>query len=327
MHLIVDFDGTISQSDTIAELVRSAIQRQRQQQQQQQEEEETQAHTRDLQSAWDHALKTYLADYNAYKTSHTPPQPQRTTPAQEAIFLAGLRPLEEASLTRVSRSELFRGLSRHALREMGIEAVSSGRIRLRSGWEGMLAWARGQGIPVTVLSVHWSRSFIGGVLSCDYGGGRCDAGGAGIGVEAEVEVIANEIDEDGVIIGPGGDGISRLMTAGDKMDELRRRSATASGGDCCSSGSSEDDKVVYLGDSVTDLTCLLEAWRGIVLVPGENESSSPLLDTLRRIGIHFIHVGDMASRSGAAGSACEKKKVVFWARDMQEVLRSGILGT
>ncbi|KAG5996303.1 hypothetical protein E4U54_002616 [Claviceps lovelessii] len=298
MHLVVDFDGTITQSDTIAELVRSAMQHQRRQRTQTQTQTQT---DHSLPSAWKHALQTYLAEHHAYHANYHPPETRRTTPALEAGFLAGLRPLEEASLARVSHSGLFRGLSRRALHGMGAEAVSSGRVRLRSGWPDLLAEATRRGIPLTVLSVHWSRSFIQGVLSHDLP----PAG-------PPVDVLANEIDDQGGIVGPAGDELSRLVTAGDKLAVLRRWTAAA------------EHEVVYLGDSPTDLTCLLAAQTGIVLAAAE-DGSSPVLKTLRRIGIQVKHVGGI--KASRAGSADETEKAVFWARDMREVLQSRVLGT
>ncbi|KAG5986069.1 hypothetical protein E4U43_005688 [Claviceps pusilla] len=294
MHLVVDFDGTITQSDTIAELVRSAMQHQHRQRPQTQTDH-------NLPSAWEHALQTYLAEYRAYHADYHPPETRRTTPALEASFLAGLKPLEEASLARVSHSGLFVALSRHALHDMGAEAVSSGRVRLRSGWPDLLAEATRRGIPLTVLSVHWSRSFIQGVLSHDL-----------LPSGPPIDVLANEIDDQGGIVGPAGDEPSRLVTAGDKLAVLQRWTAAA------------EHEVIYLGDSPTDLTCLLAAQTGIVLAAGE-DGSSPVLKTLRRIGIQVKHVGGiMAAR---AGSADGTEQVVFWARDMREVLQSGVLGT
>ncbi|KAG5912694.1 hypothetical protein E4U53_005210 [Claviceps sorghi] len=283
MHLVVDFDGTITQSDTIAELVGSAIQR---------HAAPTQTH---LQSAWHDALTTYLADLDAHQATYRPSETQRTTPAQEEAYLAGLKPLEEASLTRVSRTGLFRALPPRVLHEMGAQAVLSGRIALRPGWHHLVDRATAAGVPVTVLSVHWSRSFIQGVLSR--------------GAPAEPEVVANEI-EGGCIVGPEPGRAHRLTTAGDKVEELRRRARSA--------------RVVYLGDSPTDLTCLLRAWRGVVLVPdgGDEAPSSPLLDILRRIGVGIAHVAEMPSDD----DACAEGKRVFWARDMREVLRSGLFG-
>ncbi|KAG5928644.1 hypothetical protein E4U42_000250 [Claviceps africana] len=281
-HLIVDFDGTITQSDTIAELVRSAIQR-----------HPTATRPR-LASAWHDAQTRYLAALSAHSAKYRPSEPQRTTPAHEEAFLADLKPIEEASLSRVSHSGIFDALPPRILHEMGAEAVLEGRIALRPGWDRLLVRAAAADVPLTVLSVHWSRSFIQGVLSR----------GA-----PPLEVVANEIAEGGRIVGPGS-ASARLTTAADKMAEMRRRAVAAD--------------VVYLGDSPTDLTCLLGARRGVVLVPG-GEPASPLLDSLRRIGVGVAHVGEMASWAATTCAETEEK-VVFWARDMDEVLRSGVLG-
>lgn len=274
MRLVFDFDGTITQHDTIGELAQSAIRR---------EKHRTQ---RDLQPAWDDAVQKYLQDHQSYTANFTPPEPERRTVEEEERFLAGLRPIEEASLTRVSRSGLFAGLEKSDLIQMGVEAVSTGRVRITEGYQDLLEEAQRGGAKVDVLSVNWSRSFIEGVLHEH---------------AAAVNVVANEISEDGSINGPSS-CLPRIMTAPDKMRAFRRMIV------------GEHQQAVYFGDSATDLTCLLLC-RGIVLARGKESSS--LLKTLSRIGTDVPHVGSAQDHTN---------KRLFWARNFREVTQSGVLG-
>ncbi|KAG6031769.1 hypothetical protein E4U41_007445, partial [Claviceps citrina] len=251
----------------------------------------------------------------------------RRTPPDEEAFLAGLQPVEDASLERVSRTGLFRGLGAGSLFRMGVEAASSGRVLVREGYHEILL--AGRASAVTILSVNWSRSFIRGVLH-----GRRAAAAA-----APVTIIANEVAEDGRIVGPALDarGGRAMATAADKWNALR---------DIVAAG---DETVVYCGDSVTDLACLLRSGRGIALA-GEAGGESALLGTLARIGIELVHVADAeadadadadAGQSSCCAGAGERvsagagananagaatAKTVFWARDLNDVLRSGVLG-
>ncbi|KAG5975192.1 hypothetical protein E4U58_001821 [Claviceps cyperi] len=287
MHLVLDFDGTITQLDTTAELVLAAIRRQRR-------------HQQDLLAAWTDAVQAYMQDNHAFKANYTPTRDQRTTPAQEDVYLASLRPIEEASLTRISHSGLFRGLEDTDLYEMGVEVISEDIVAIRSGWGAVLGEAVRRDISVTILSVNWSTSFIRGVLSCMKGGPSVEG----------VKVIANDLSEEGEIIGPGGDTECRLMTSQDKLEALRREIPVG-------------EKVVYVGDSVTDLGCLMEVSRGVALASEEGGDGPPLLlTTLRRIGVELVSIGEVerAEREERSG-----KKVVFWAREVEELLKSGAL--
>ncbi|KAG6224376.1 hypothetical protein E4U34_000410 [Claviceps purpurea] len=286
MHLVLDFDGTITQLDTTAELVLAAIRRQRR-------------HQPDLLAAWTDAVQAYMQEYHAFKANYTPTRDQRTTPAQEDVYLASLRPIEEASLTRISDSGIFRDLEDTDLFEMGVEVISEDIVAIRSGWGAVLGEAIRRGIPVTILSVNWSRAFIRGVLSCLKGGPSVEG----------VTVIANDLSEEGEIIGPGGDSECRLMTSQDKLEALRREIPVG-------------EKVVYVGDSVTDLGCLMEVSRGVALASEEGGDGPPLLlNTLRRIGVELVPVGEVER----AVRERSEKKAVFWAKEVEELLESGAL--
>lgn len=270
MRLVFDFDGTITQTDTIGELAQAAIGLQ------------LQRTGRDLQPAWDHAVQAYLQDYASYRTNFKPPEPERGSIEAETKFLAGLKHAEEASLSRVSNSGLFAGLQREDLFQMGVEAVSSGRVVITEGFEELLNAASRKELNVNVLSVNWSKSFIEGVLH-----------------QHSLHVIANEVAGNGEIQGPPGLD-SRMTTASDKLRALRQIITS-------------DEQVLYFGDSTTDLECLLLSC-GVVIA---KDITSPLLNTLSRIGIQVPHIEN---------SQKHKNIEVFWARDFRDVLQSGVLG-
>ena len=71
---------------------------------------------------------------------------------------------------------------------------------------------------------------------------------------------------------------------------------------------------MYIGDSSTDLRCLLEAGQGIVIAAVDGEKESSLLRTLRRLDYRVGHVDDRKRGSG-----------LVWARDFGEIVASGIL--
>jgi hypothetical protein len=143
------------------------------------------------------------------------------------------------------------------------------------------------------VSVNWCGEFIRGVVE-----GGCEPGP---GRKRVRRVIANGIGfPDGRVEGPRELGREPLVSAGDKlraMMSLRR--------------GWEEEKVVYFGDSTTDLACLAEADFGVIIA---DDGKSKLLRTLKRVGLDVSHVGE----------AKEENKLV-WARDFVEVLESGVM--
>lgn len=271
MHLIFDFDGTITRKDTISELVASAINRL-----------PTRRH-HGLQVAWDKVVQDYLADYKHYATSHRPVEAERTSVAQEVRFLAGMKRVEEASLDRVGSSGVFAGLKPEELYRMGVDAVDNGRVVIRDGFKEIVELAGQRGWQTDIISVNWSSAFIRGVLH-----------------PHRIYVTANDASTDGRIHGPERMD-SRLTTSPDKLQALIHVAAAAGA----------PGRVLYFGDSATDMECLLR--QGGVAIAADEESS--LLQTLRRVGVEVPHAG---RRQDGRANIC-------WARDFGEVLASELL--
>jgi hypothetical protein len=77
-------------------------------------------------------------------------------------------------------------------------------------------------------------------------------------------------------------------------------------GDCA-------QKVVYIGDSGTDIECLTE--NGTVGIAMSADTNSSLIETLNRVGIDVKHI-----------SAYKKmrKSAVYQAQDFKEILESSL---
>lgn len=271
MHLIFDFDGTITTKDTIGILASAGIAAQKL------------SRGANLQPAWDALVRTYLADYDAYKRQFTPKEAERTAIAQEKIFLGGLKSVEEASLRRVGEAALFKDLGPAAMRRVGEEAVQNGHVTLRPGFGNIVRAAREKGWPVGVVSVNWSADFIRGAV--------------GDVLREDDAVIANGTREaDGTIYGPAALDGDLLLCAPDKVRAMRQLR--------------QGSTLVYFGDSMTDLECLVEADRGVVMTDDDGGESS-LLRALTRLGFEVPHV--------------EANKTMAWARTFDEVIESGFL--
>lgn len=191
MHLIFDFDGTITQKDTISEVARSAIAFQKH------------THGHDLQETWDQVVKDYVDDCKQMDEDYPEPEHERKAVVDELKYLSRSKELEEISLGRVARSGIFKGLSETTLVDAGVEARRSGKVKIRHGFEELMDLAEQQGWPVGVISVNWSRSFIQGVLQ-----------------PRELHIVANEPSQTGEVHGPECLG-ARMTNGCEKIKALK----------------------------------------------------------------------------------------------------------
>ncbi|KAI1490593.1 haloacid dehalogenase-like hydrolase-domain-containing protein [Biscogniauxia mediterranea] len=298
MSIFLDFDGTITVEDTIGELADFALRFQR--------ERGGDGAGPDLKPQWDAVVRAYADDARAHAAAYRPAAPDRRDPAHEAAFLRASKPVEARSLARVRACALFRGIGRDALR-------GAARCRLRPGFADFVARRAREGWRLYVVSVNWSAAFIEGACGSGFGGE-----GEGEGVNVKIKVLANEVrEEDGAVVGPEilnrgggeggeGEGTRTLTNSCDKLEVMRavlREEEEERG--------LRDRPSVYFGDSTTDLECLLEASRGIVIA---DAADSPLLQTLRRIGRDVPRVRE------AGSSLAEGGPRLAWAADFEEVM-------
>lgn len=279
-HIIFDFDGTITQKDTVENIGRAAVEWRK----------TPQGGGVDLTQEWEHIVQSYMQDLAAFDQTQLPEE-QRTTLDQERDYLRGRRVVEETSLDRLRESGIFAGgfAADDRLVEAGRRDRETGRTRIRGGFAEYLDKVRAQGYIVHVVSVNWSAAYIRGVLEP-----------WGI-----TSIVANEIQLDGSIAAmPQSSNVEDLgnvehpkvfATSGDKLqatqDLLKRV-----GGRC----------VGYFGDSTTDLECLEFCGGWVVTTDG----GGSLLRSLQRLGRDI----PFASESRDAQSH------IAWAHDFSEVV-------
>ena len=275
MKLLFDFDGTITQKDTISTLAQSAI------------NVHKERDGIDLNDTWSQIVKAYMDDLKECQEGYEPAEDDRHSMEEEARYLECSLGLELASLKRVNKSGIFKGLSRDDLFNMGVEARRTGAVSIREGFETVAALAESKGWRTGVLSVNWSRAFIEGVIH-----------------PVTMEVIANDVNLEGTIEGPGGP----LTNSRGKVSALHSYGFKQQGEDA------PESRTIYFGDSPTDLESL--ALLGGVAISSQEEDTA-LIKSLRRIGMTVPHI--------SCGSDQWEHKV-YWARDFAEIERCGVLG-
>ncbi|KAA8900834.1 HAD-like domain-containing protein [Sphaerosporella brunnea] len=249
-HLLLDFDETLTISDTITALASTAYHLRP-------------SHLPPL-PPWQHFVDAYTRDYTAHTRLH--PKSSRKTKAQEFAFLDSLLPVESASIRRIEAAGVFKGL-----RSGDVEKAGES-VRLREGAGRVFEAAKKRGVRTTVLSVNWSRAWIRGALEKAAPGG--------------LEVVSNDLctDESGVATGmlsrPVGGDVG-IWTAGHKERCMRS---------CCCD--EQDGVTVYVGDSCTDLMCLLLADVGVVV-------GDKLDEVCGRIGVAVVEGLDRADEKQA----------------------------
>lgn len=274
---ILDFDGTITKTDTINAILKSVLAVQ-------------DARGKDMSRAWKEIVESYSKDYQAYIQSYRPTEEERTTAEEEIQFYRSVGAVEEKSFNRVSNSGVFSGIGEQKLEELGSQAVRSGDVMVQEGFEEFLQSLNKSNMKWAVVSVNFSSAFIKGVLSS-------------VRLGSNITVLANQPDEHGVLKGPKG----RVMTTSDAKLEaalglIGPRDAKAT------------NKVVYIGDSGTDLKCLLAD--GVIGLVISEDGRSNLLKTMRRIKMNVLHVAEYDEKVS---------KAVYWARDYLEIIQSPLL--
>ncbi|KAL5122005.1 hypothetical protein ACEQ8H_000221 [Pleosporales sp. CAS-2024a] len=272
IHWVLDWDGTMTCQDTLDALVTiSALSKP----------------SFPTQQGWKSAVDGYLSDYTWTLEALAPHGSLLpATPDGEKQLLAALKAVEQRSLSRVSAARIFEGLTKETITKGAAKAVADGAVTLRPGLVDLRrAIATWQADSLSVLSVNWSRHFIASCLSA-----------AGAQVDA-CAILANELD--GIHQGATSMGTisQEIVSSGDKLRCLEKMRQESHG------------SIVYVGDSWTDIECLLAADVGICIRDEPMGSSQRrLAEALQRLGVECHRLAN------------GKESRVVWSRDFVEIL-------
>ncbi|KIN04090.1 hypothetical protein OIDMADRAFT_118157 [Oidiodendron maius Zn] len=275
---ILDFDGTITKNDTIDTIFKSVLPIQDEM-------------GRNMSRAWQEIIVKYKQDYHSHVQMYEPKEDERVTPTDEIKFYRSFRAMEQTSFSRISNSHIFAGIDEEQWEELGSQAVKNEEVVVRNGFESFLNNVRKAKSKWAIVSVNFSCAFIRGVL------------GSYAGPGSNVPVMANQPNKDGIMKGPLG---ITMTTSDAKLDAALSLVGT------------RDDRpkgsVVYIGDSGTDIECLLADGIAGVIISGDGQSS--ILRMMRRIGYKTWHI---------EAYKYNEPKTVYWARDFLEIVQSPLL--
>ena len=270
--LIADFDGTVSEVDTLGLLVQTAT------------KHRTIAGELGARASfleWRETVEWYSKQHarivdewlgsdsgettNTRDNSETPPD------------LAGLRSfldvsevLEYNSTRRVMDRKFLAGLTQETLREVGRS------VQMRPGVFQVIKDMRRFGVKFEILSANWSKTFIEGAMD-----GLCD------------QITTNSLvfDESGRSTGKIN---LHVISAQDKLKHFLRRKSDSYLATPSRDAKKHHDapgtrtgRTLYIGDSVTDLLAILEADIGVFI--GTKQTT---VQAMKRFGIPSRKITD-----------------------------------
>ncbi|KAI8935753.1 hypothetical protein NX059_007273 [Plenodomus lindquistii] len=289
IHWILDFDSTITTHDTLTTLVSISA---------------SNSPSFPVPNPWSALTTAYLHDYTSTLSALAPTLPT-TLPGEKAL-LQTLRPVEQKSLTRVSSSGIFTGLTYTALLSGARKARQEGGVELRKGFEAFYEVVMMQrdgdrgGEKITILSVNWSALFIHACLPSSPPFSMKD-------------ILANELEglsKESPDSQSTGRIVQRVVSSGDKVRELERLRREDE-----EEGSGKGGMIVYVGDSWTDIEALIAADLGICIRDEEmGRAQRELADALERLGIECVRLGEGGGKMDGRDNVN-----MVWARDWDEI--------
>ena len=301
-HLFLDFDGTLTPKSTLAAIASLDY---------------------TATAKFEPWFEQYAQDLRDHTAKYKPAKEDRKTLEQETAWLDSLLEIERKSILRIEGFGMFRNIRWNTdfpkiLGDCVDRAIAQGTATLREdAGELIRAWLGDHNDcgskRIDVLSVNWCRDWIKKMLD-------------GLEIDTPIGVASNEIDQKGsgrlsrttaVRDGIYFVGIIEdidfekegLWTARHKLNIMKEMIKTRWNKDhgCAS---------CYIGDSPTDLLCLLEADVGICIQDDPMTSEQyELKDTLNRLRIEVLHIREVEiHRRPSAG-----QYRVYFANALKEV--------
>jgi len=208
---------------------------------------------------WSDFASSYMKDYEAHKAAHYPLS-EHASHEEYVVWLRSLRPVEYDSAARVSDSGFFHGVDVRDVRTVVKNALDSGALQLRHGWEAAfelflrrITDGPPAGTKLSILSVNWSATLIRHALHeaasrlTNMPQGRKDTL---LEFITAMEIQSNEIDGLDSPDGSTGKLVGNIRTVDDKARCMPTPTAFPEG---------LQPLMVYVGDSSTDFECLRRA--------------------------------------------------------------------
>lgn len=193
MLVLIDFDQTITVHDTIASLGQFGV---------------SQTHSP---KPWSYFVDTYLQEYRHHRDGLPKTEDFKAFVDQ----LNSYKPIEQASLTRISDHRVFQGIPRQKIIQQGAK-LSQTELQ-----PNVLATLKAYQDSIRIVSLNWSKDWIVGFT----------------GLKRE-QVYCNDLAFENDIC--TGEIVPHILTTGDKQRIIKSSITTT-------------EKVIYVGDSLGDI--------------------------------------------------------------------------
>ncbi|KAF5850369.1 hypothetical protein GGP41_002615 [Bipolaris sorokiniana] len=280
IHWILDWDGTVTKKDTLDALVSISA------------AEKPEFPTMDH---WKSVSQAYMDDYTATLKQLIPTGALPTTIVEEKQLLAKLKEVEQRSLDRVHSSAIFTNLTHQGIELGASRVLELGQMQLRTGFPSFFKHIQSrEGDAFAMLSVNWSRHFIHSCLAAS----KISVASHAI-LSNEFDGISAGVPSSGRIVAAASGELDPIVSSGDKLRNFEQMQEL-------------NGPKVYIGDSWTDIECLLAADLGICIRDDPMGSSQKTLaDALTRLGVPCPKLRDRRQY---------KDHGIVWARDFTEIL-------
>lgn len=201
--VLIDFDQTITNKDTIGVIGQFGVSR------------------NNLSTPWSYFVDSYLEDYSGHQ-AHLPDLPNESDFKAFAQQLDSYKPVEKASLARVSKHKVFEGLSRKDFVEEGK------RLRETLLQPNVISALMQYKNNIRIVSLNWSKDWILGFTD-------------ELGLARE-QIYSNDLTFENDTC--TGKITPRILTPGDKQSIIKSEIIKSS------------QKVIYIGDSLGDIEAL-----------------------------------------------------------------------
>lgn len=279
IHLILDFDATLTVNDTIVLLREIPLQRNKRL-------------SREIfpVPAWSALESAYTEDYARHKKGESAgAASDRSRPVVERArdysqMLARRRVLEEQSMKRLEEWNFFRGVVRTDVCKAAETVVRDGRLKTRDHWTELLRlFTRKEGqaeaaaaSKVSIISLNWSATFIRqSLLEALKLQSRDDPELFKL-ITYDLQIHSCEIKGLNEPNGSSGQMQADVLSSDDKLKYLPPASGRSSAIHPERKPDPTAPYLVYVGDSATDFDCLMAADTGVWLNPAANAEEAKM---------------------------------------------------
>ena len=292
----------------------------------------------------------YKSDIKDYESSHLFRANHRKTRIMEGVHQKNLRPIEAASLERGKQAFAAAGVTRADIHSAASKALSSGEVVFRKGWKRLLARAMAKDGRIAVISANWSKFWIESLIDlAARREGFVDA--AGIVVldgkrsarKFEIDVWANEVLDENIQQGMGEASLRgedededadsessslswdhNIFIPADKITAWqaieKNLAKTMAPAASFNANIPSSFRAIFIGDSITDFDMLLGVDEGVIMRGEEKLKGEQLAlkQLCARLGFPDTPIRNFGSNATDAR--------LWWAKDFDEVVDSGIFG-